>query len=610
MESDSLVTTGIKINLMKNLNSERTKLPEVRKKETFLKLNSANQKHSFRWNSSICNSYDVHHVKSPPSKVVLPANTIDQSDHSFIIIPNKRLKTTSKRIRNVTQLTTKIDISPGRTIDFSIEGATSPTHQKIFKKIEFINPIKPKLSAVKKLSKFLYHNESSVKEIMFWNWISVLRYSNGYDTYPHKTQFKYYVGKGNNSSLVNHLLKSRFWWSRTDDFEEANLVWTQANHKPTLDMIPRFSYYLEQDTEGLVLENNIPKAILNDNQESNGFKLIINSSSYRHLKKHYFLVPETVRTHNRLPNNSCICNKKEMFKNMKIYYDEQGANIFDTVPLTFHIENGVGDYQFSMFMKSYTENSAWIIKPGESTNRGKGIKVSNSLQEIKETISNQVENRTYIIQKYIHNPLLINRRKFDIRCYALLTSFANQLQGYFFKDGYLRTSCKEFNLKNTSDKYIHLTNDAIQKNHEDYGKYESGNKLSYYDFQKFLNCNGSNIDFFTDLYPKIVKIVTDSIASAKNIINPELKLNSFEILGYDFMIDSDYKVWLIEINTNPCLELSCSYLSKIIPDMLENSFRIALDPMFPPPEAHKKFKGWIKNYNLLNKYILIYSSLS
>lgn len=34
---------------------------------------------------------------------------------------------------------------------------------------------------------------------------------------------------------------------------------------------------------------------------------------------------------------------------------------------------------------------------------------------------------------------------------------------------------------------VHLTNDAIQKFGEDYGKFEPGNKLSFSDFQKYLN---------------------------------------------------------------------------------------------------------------------------
>jgi len=49
------------------------------------------------------------------------------------------------------------------------------------------------------------------------------------------------------------------------------------------------------------------------------------------------------------------------------------------------------------------------------------------------------------------------------------------------------------------------------------------------------------------------------------------------------MIDSNFKPWLIEINTNPCLELNCPILERIIPSMVENALRIGLDPVFPPP---------------------------
>ena len=33
---------------------------------------------------------------------------------------------------------------------------------------------------------------------------------------------------------------------------------------------------------------------------------------------------------------------------------------------------------------------------------------------------------------------------------------------------------------------MHLTNDAVQKKGEDYGKYETGNKVSFQDFAKYL----------------------------------------------------------------------------------------------------------------------------
>lgn len=51
------------------------------------------------------------------------------------------------------------------------------------------------------------------------------------------------------------------------------------------------------------------------------------------------------------------------------------------------------------------------------------------------------------------------------------------------------------------------------------------------------------------------------------------------------MFDEDFKPYLIEVNTNPCLELSSPLLARLIPNMLENSFRIVVDPMFQPPEG-------------------------
>ena len=48
------------------------------------------------------------------------------------------------------------------------------------------------------------------------------------------------------------------------------------------------------------------------------------------------------------------------------------------------------------------------------------------------------------------------------------------------------------------------------------------------------------------------------------------------------MIDLKKKVYLIEMNTNPCLELSCNLLARLIPQMIENAIRIGVDPIFPP----------------------------
>lgn len=96
----------------------------------------------------------------------------------------------------------------------------------------------------------------------------------------------------------------------------------------------------------------------------------------------------------------------------------------------------------------------WIVKPGENTNCGQGISVVKSINEVKSLIGSggrSKEERTYIIQKYIDYPLLVHKRKFDFRCYGMLTSINGSLKGFAYSDGYVRTSCREFNLDDVSD---------------------------------------------------------------------------------------------------------------------------------------------------------------
>jgi hypothetical protein len=120
--------------------------------------------------------------------------------------------------------------------------------------------------------------------------------------------------------------------------------------------------------------------------------------------------------------------------------------------------------------------------------------------------------RTCIVQLYVDRPLLIAGRKFDVRSYAMLTSINGTLKGFMYRDVYFRTSSKPFDLSNLSNRYVHLTNDAIQMNSEDYGKFESGNKLSINDFQRYLDTNHEDkkISFMRDLYPRMERLVTDS----------------------------------------------------------------------------------------------------
>lgn len=52
-----------------------------------------------------------------------------------------------------------------------------------------------------------------------------------------------------------------------------------------------------------------------------------------------------------------------------------------------------------------------------------------------------------------------------------------------------------------------------------------------------------------------MKSVVDIIVARKN---------SFEMYGYDFMIDNNFKAWLIEVNSSPSMEYSTKVTTTIV----------------------------------------------
>lgn len=136
----------------------------------------------------------------------------------------------------------------------------------------------------------------------------------------------------------------------------------------------------------------------------------------------------------------------------------------------------------------------------------------------------------------------------------LISCINGNIKGYWYEEGYIRTTSYEFNL-NQLNSQIHLTNDAVQKYCKDYGKYEKGNKLSYREFQLYLDekYGQKTYDFMGLISKEIRKMTTDIVRAAYMSIDPKRRANNFEVFGMDFMIDSNFKPWLIEVNTNPCL---------------------------------------------------------
>lgn len=59
------------------------------------------------------------------------------------------------------------------------------------------------------------------------------------------------------------------------------------------------------------------------------------------------------------------------------------------------------------------------------------------------------------------------------------------------------------------------------------------------------------------------------------------------------MVDENFKTWIIEINTNPSLTIAAPLMSRLLPALVDNVLKIAIDPIFPPPNFPKAKKHLI-----------------
>ena len=308
------------------------------------------------------------------------------------------------------------------------------------------------------------------------------------------------------------------------------------------------------------LRENYDKMHLDDHQRIN------------HFRNHYELTRK----------DNLIKNLKRMQRQLQREGQEDMAKKYDFFPNTYVLPADYG-----LFVEEFKSqgNAVWIMKPiGKA--QGKGIFLFNKLSQINDWKkdhkwkSDDQQAESYVVQRYIENPLLVGMKKFDLRLYVLVTSY-QPLTVYMYRSGFARFSLYKFsmNAKNIADNYMHLTNAAIQKTGPGYDK-EAGCKWSLRNLKLYLM--GKYGVAATDrLFMEIQDICINSLLSVQKVmINDK---HCFEMYGYDIMIDDTLKPWLIEVNASPSLTADT-------PQDYELKFGL-LDDVFSVVDVEDKLDG-------------------
>ena len=194
-------------------------------------------------------------------------------------------------------------------------------------------------------------------------------------------------------------------------------------------------------------------------------------------------------------------------------------------------------------------NAVWIVKPTAGAG-GKGVTLTSNVTGLEP---NTEPEASYVVQRYIHSPLLINGRKFKLRLYVVVTSIA-PLRVFLNSDGLIIFNNEQYDSDDISNLDAHvLSSNRLGR--------DPGNAHTWSMSQFKQNLGQDARDKFDICWDAIRRLGLITILS----IGSELEKHAAEshifgerhqnphlfapvILSLDVLVDEAFDPWLLEVN--------------------------------------------------------------
>lgn len=404
-------------------------------------------------------------------------------------------------------------------------------------------------------------------------------------------------------------------------FQEINFLCDYLSHSlmrsilPQIgtDTMPRLSFQLPKSvrsTPTFDIPLNVSTIFTNKALHGTYFlfgkELVCLTQSYNH-------IPGISLLNRKDKVASCVFNYTQKYKNKPQCFD--GNKFF---PRTWLLDNPDQCRDWFEIINSphYQEEKqkkvvVYIRKLGAGGHQGKGVEPVGEIEEAKlrKTYQNgkkcgAVKN-TYIVQSYIHNPLLVMGHKFDFRVYLLIAS-TNPLIAYYH-DGFLRVSLLEYDVSRT-EKGMHLTNTAqslkvIKQakadgiSEEELMNFQMWNytRLANYLIEKGRIKRLSWIDEY--LRPAFHHAMQHLVRMTQSKYYKHSAV--WELFGVDFMLDEELNLWFIECNSGPALKASNEEKRVMLTKMLKDQFEIIAGLLRSRVKRVVKYVNWLMSNNLV-----------
>lgn len=265
---------------------------------------------------------------------------------------------------------------------------------------------------------------------------------------------------------------------------------------------------------------------------------------------------------NRIPGLEETSHKRPMGEMLKFAF-KYFPSIFDIFPKTFLLPEDFEELERC----SKSKSKYFIVKP-TSGSQGEGIFIISRAKELENYHGKNWSD--LVVQEYLHPPLLLRQKKFDLRIYALITD-VDPLCVFLNEEGLARYCTEDYQTPsnaNISNAFMHLTNYSLNKRSAKFVHTDEilltneGSKQTLTSLYAELEQNGYPVEVIKENIKELVVKTLIVIQPAMNLkLKSSLKLAKlnklkyFHIIGVDVLLTEDCRAWLLEINSNPSLRI-------------------------------------------------------
>ena len=258
-------------------------------------------------------------------------------------------------------------------------------------------------------------------------------------------------------------------------------------------------------------------------------------------------------TRNKLPGD-CTYQDKRLQARVYCYLKRIDPEMYYWAPIQWNLP-----VEYDKMAEHLSKVDEWFIGKPHIGEDALGI----FLFKKKEEFDEKAGKAAYVVQKYLHNPHLLCKRKWDFRVYAWVQG-VSPMTVHVSREGLLRLCPKPYTMDDVEDRYVHVSNMICNESEWDE---DIPRRMVMEDALDLLQKQMPDIDVREKMWSQIDLLVRRSLEAMrphaqvmseqflKGKVSEDLNGKTFQMVAYDIMFDEDLNIFLVELNKHGCMKL-------------------------------------------------------